>query len=643
MAGDRKDARLKRYPLEYKVRVVKAALEKNLTPPEVERVYGVSHHTYYLWKKRYKSGGEAALANRPRGKNRKADGKAAVHPKLREQILAVKQQHPCFGSNRILHWIRRTLFTPIRFRQVHATLKEENLLQKRVVRRKRATWKPQSFERAKPNHLWQSDITLFTITGGLKVYLIGFLDDHSRYMAGWGLYAGQSGKLVLEVLRRANATYGRPLEILTDNGRQYKSWHGETDFQRELKREGIKHITSRPHHPQTLGKIESFWGHMKKEWLAQVVMGDLDSMRERLGHWINYYNFQRPHTGIGNAAPAERYFQYGAALKAEVEKRIAANERELSLADPLPRLIGQMPMGEDDLTVRKDGTDFVVLLDGVELNRTDLNPHEETSHEAQEDAAGPDGGDGRAGEGEGGDGPGGALRGEADLKGVPGDGSQTVAVLQAGGEDGPRDAVGGPAAERIGAGAGAGDRDGGDGGGDGDAQAGAPADEKPGAGVAEAAGDGGGEKPQIRAPEGQNERIGADAPGDAGGAAAAGPPAAPAIRDAVGSPEGGLGDEGEDEAGERSRVEADPDGDGGHARPRDGDGGVPDAGDLPQPLLSSGGAVSGVGDRVDEAAKAGSEGGAGGPEAGGAGGKAAAVPAGTGAAGAEGEGPRVGE
>jgi transposase InsO family protein len=580
MGGGKRDGRQNRYPVEYKVRVVKTALEKKLTPPEVEQVYGVSRQTYHVWKRRYRTGGEAALEDRPRGKNRNADGKAAVHPKLREQILAVKQQHPCFGSNRILHWIRRTLFTPIRFRQVHTTLREENLLQKRVVRRKRATWKPQSFERAKPNHLWQSDITIFTITGGLKVYLIGFLDDHSRYMAGWGLYAGQSGKLVLEVLRRAIATYGRPLEILTDNGRQYKSWHGETDFQRELKREGIKHITSRPHHPQTLGKIESFWGHMKKEWLAQVVMGDLDSMRERLGHWINYYNFQRPHTGIGNTAPAERYFQYGEALKAEVEKRIAANERELSLADPAPRLIGQMPMGEDDLTVRKDGTDFVVLLDGVELNRTDLNPHEETSHEAQKDAAGPNGGDGRAGESEGRDGAGGALGREADLEGVPGNGAQAATVLQAGGEDGPGDAGGGPDTGRVEAGTGAGSGNGGDGGGDGDAAAGAPADEESGAGVAEAAGAGGGEKPQIRAPEGQTERVDAGAAGDAGGPAPSGTASGAGDGGPAGGPEGGVGHGREGAAGDQPVLDEGGKGDAGpggtdeRARGGDGAGGV---------------------------------------------------------------------
>ena len=33
----------------------------------------------------------------------------------------------------------------------------------------------------------------------------------------------------------------------------------DVQVEAELKRQGIKHIKSRPHHPQTLGKVERFW------------------------------------------------------------------------------------------------------------------------------------------------------------------------------------------------------------------------------------------------------------------------------------------------------------------------------------------------------------------------------------------------
>jgi transposase InsO family protein len=528
-----------RYDVAYKVKVIKEAQEKNLSGGEVEKVYGLPIHTFYTWRRRYLKGGEAALQTKRDAQDRNADGQSPPSPgKWRDQILTAKKEDPCFGVGRILHWLRRTLFLPITYREVRTTLKEENLLQRRPRKRKRNKHKPQSFERAKPNQLWQSDITAFNILGGegrgFRVYLIAFMDDHSRYIVGWGMYAGQSGALVLEVLRRAVGVFGRPQAILTDNGRQYKSWHGKTDFQRELAREGIEHMTSRPHHPETLGKIESFWSQMKHEWLARIVMGDLETMRERLGHWINHYNFQRPHTRIGNVAPAERFFQYGDVMRTEIEKRIAANEREMSMAAPDPgAALGRVKLGESALEVRKEGAEFVVRLDGREVNRTDLKP-KETSHEEEEAAAGTDGSDGCTGKGQSGDGAGGAVGGENHNAGVSGDRTETLAVLQGGGEDGEGHAGNGADARAAGSEPGGG----GDAfvGGNSGPAAGAPADAKSAEGIAQADGAGTGQDPQIHTKESGGNA--AALTGAAGGGAAA--PRASAATGGNSHPEGGM-------------------------------------------------------------------------------------------------------
>jgi transposase InsO family protein len=95
--------------------------------------------------------------------------------------------------------------------------------------------------------------------GGRNAYLIGFMDDYSRYITALGLYRSQTAAHVLETYRRGIAEYGVPKEMLTDNGRQYTNWRGKTRFEREMKKDRVKHIRSRPHHPMTLGKIERFW------------------------------------------------------------------------------------------------------------------------------------------------------------------------------------------------------------------------------------------------------------------------------------------------------------------------------------------------------------------------------------------------
>ncbi len=90
-----------------------------------------------------------------------------------------------------------------------------------------------------------------------RVYLVAFLDDHSRFIVSFGLHASQSTALVLEVLRAGIASYGTPQEVLTDNGAQYITWRGKSAFTKELEKRGIQQIVSRPRHPDESHKGSS--------------------------------------------------------------------------------------------------------------------------------------------------------------------------------------------------------------------------------------------------------------------------------------------------------------------------------------------------------------------------------------------------
>ena len=101
-------------------------------------------------------------------------------------------------------------------------------------------------------------------------YLIGYMDDYSRYITGLGFYRSQTAEHVIETYRKAVGEYGVPKEMLTDNGRQYTNWRGTTRFEKELVKDRVKHIKSRPHHPMTLGKIERFWQSILSEFLQRA-------------------------------------------------------------------------------------------------------------------------------------------------------------------------------------------------------------------------------------------------------------------------------------------------------------------------------------------------------------------------------------
>ena len=65
-------------------------------------------------------------------------------------------------------------------------------------------------------------------------------------------------------------------------------------------------INSAPYHPQTLGKLERFHRTLK-DWLSDEGPFDVDHLQELLDGFRFHYNRQRPHQGIGDATPAERY------------------------------------------------------------------------------------------------------------------------------------------------------------------------------------------------------------------------------------------------------------------------------------------------------------------------------------------------
>jgi transposase InsO family protein len=191
--------------------------------------------------------------------------------------------------------------------------------------------KVRHFERASPNQLWQTDLFTFVLKRqNRRVYLVAFMDDHSRFLVGYGLHASQSSALVMEVLRAGLTSYGTPQEILTDNGSQYVTWRGKSAFSKELEKRGIRQVVAAPRRPQTLGKIERFWGTLWRECLESAVFIDMGDAQRRIGLFIDHYNFQRPHQGIDGLVPADRFFGAATEVRQTLQARVAANALELA-------------------------------------------------------------------------------------------------------------------------------------------------------------------------------------------------------------------------------------------------------------------------------------------------------------------------
>lgn len=332
---------------------------------------GISKHTLYTWKKRFEEEGPAGLMDRPRG-----GPQGSRLPEITKRtILMLKEQNPDWGCQRISDMLLRGPALPASPAAVARILKESGYELEEVLTHPHPD-KPREFERARPMQLWQSDLFTFILKRqNRRVYLVAFLDDYSRFIVSYGLYATPSAALVIEVLRAGIASYGPPEEILTDNGSQYVTWRGKSAFERELEKRGIKHLVAAPRRPQTLGKIERFWGTLWRECVETAVFLDLEDARRRIGLFIDHYNLQRPHQGIGGLVPADRFFGAAPEVLATLKARVTANALELA-RNGVPKeplyLTGQV--GGKAFSVHSEGERVILTAQDGARREIDLAP-----------------------------------------------------------------------------------------------------------------------------------------------------------------------------------------------------------------------------------------------------------------------------
>jgi transposase InsO family protein len=293
---------------------------------------GVTKHSLYAWKKRFDREGPAGLADQPRGSRTGS----RVPEVTRRSILMLKEDKPEWGCQRISDVLARGPGLGASAGAVARVLHEAGYELEEMPTHGHPD-PVRHFERARPNELWQTDLFTFVLKRqNRRVHLVGFMDDHSRFMVGYGLHATASSALVIEVLRAAIANYHAPAELLTDNGSQYVTWRGKSAFARECETRGIRQIVAAPRRPQTLGKIERFWGTLWRECVGTAIFLDLEDARRRIGYFIDHYNFQRPHQGIEGLVPADRFFRAAPEVLKVLKERVAANALTLA-ANGIPR------------------------------------------------------------------------------------------------------------------------------------------------------------------------------------------------------------------------------------------------------------------------------------------------------------------
>lgn len=131
------------------------------------------------------------------------------------------------------------------------------------------------------------------------------IDDRSRVAFAMVMPDETKGSCI--AFLRATVGYyaglGVPVQgVMTDNGAGYRS----LDFKTACQELGIKHIRTRPYTPRTNGKAERFVQTSLREWAYAKPYQSSQQRTQELGRFLNYYNWDRPHTALGYKPPVSR-------------------------------------------------------------------------------------------------------------------------------------------------------------------------------------------------------------------------------------------------------------------------------------------------------------------------------------------------
>ncbi len=162
------------------------------------------------------------------------------------------------------------------------------------------------FEAAMPNESWQSDFTHYPLTDTATfpkgIEIITWLDDCTRYALHVSAHRAITTPIVTATFRKAAGQHGIPASTLTDNGMVYTvrlagigRRGGRNGFEQQLRDWHVVQKNSRPNHPTTCGKVESFQQTMKNWLRAQPAQpATIAELQALLDQFRTEYNTTAP-------------------------------------------------------------------------------------------------------------------------------------------------------------------------------------------------------------------------------------------------------------------------------------------------------------------------------------------------------------
>jgi transposase InsO family protein len=322
--------------VEQRYLAVREVLDTGASVTDVATRYGVDRRTLHRWLVRYAAEGLSALADRSCRPDRCPH---QIAPAVEALIVSMRRAHPGWGPRTLLNKLRIQLEEVPSRSAIYRCLVRHRLIEPKPRRRRLKDYR--RWERSRAMELWQLDLLGgIRLSDGTALSVVTGIDDHSRFCVLAKLVTRATAHPVCEALLGALSTHGVPESILTDNGRVFtgKLAHKPATvmFDRICHQNGIRHILTAPYSPTTTGKVERLHKTMRKEFFSLQTFDTIELAQAALDQWVQGYNHQREHQGIGDVAPIRRF-----ELRAKPSLDVVSAEPEAEVPEPPGNVVGR--------------------------------------------------------------------------------------------------------------------------------------------------------------------------------------------------------------------------------------------------------------------------------------------------------------
>lgn len=270
--------------------------------------FDISRTTAYKWINRFRLEGYIGLKDKSKAPHYQA---YKISEEVEKLILQIKKQYSKWGSKKILIHLQDKypcIKCPSRT-TIHNILEKNDLVSKRKFRKRFPAKTDPLSHCQNPNDVWCIDFKGWSKTkDNIKFDPLTLTDAYSRYLLYCAKQPANTVEYVWDVLQNLFKEYGLPIYLRHDNGPPFAT-SGTGRLSRlsvNLIKAGVIPEWITPGKPHENGRHERMHLTMKQEAIFPSHL-IYEEQHIKLQKFREYYNFERPHEGIGQEIPGNLY------------------------------------------------------------------------------------------------------------------------------------------------------------------------------------------------------------------------------------------------------------------------------------------------------------------------------------------------